>query len=842
MTPLKFLRWFCNPEYLVDVEGDLLEMYGKRVKKPGRRSADLLMWRDVMLLFRPGMTRSLIPTHSHNMLAVTHHNILISLRNFARNKTAFFINLCSLTSGLVCALLIYLWVADELAMDKFHENDERIYYVTATYTHAGTTTVGDYTPSPLAEAMLADFPEVERAVSMSPFRFTGAGIVSYEDKQIKTEGFFASKDFFRVFSYPILLGDNSGTMISKSLAGKLFGSTEAAVGKVIDWENLFWLRGPFIVSGVFADVPKNSTSQFEIVFDYNKMQETDKNAAAWNGGYAQTILLLHEGVNVDEFNRKIAGFLIMKELKNPGTLSVTRYSDRYLADGRVYYVRLFSLVGIFTLAIACINFVNLSTAQASKKMKEVGVKKTFGVRQATLVAQFLGESVMLAFMSLGIALLMAFILLPNFNEFTGKQLSLTIDRRIFLLALTVGLAAGAYPAFFLSGFKPAAILKGKIVSSSLTEIFTRKTLVIVQFTISIIFILGFMIINKQIEFVQSKNLGYDKENIIGFGRRGKFEWNDYDAYIREIKSIPGVLDASSMNGSVVDREYSLHTGLTWEGADASTKETLFPYPPICHDWIETMGIELKEGRTFKQGLPNEDSKMIINETAAKMMGFADPVGRIVMYGPDPKEIIGVVKDFKYGSLHTPMEPVFFEYRPINPSIVVRLAPGSSQNTLEQLQALYQKHHSGYPFEFSYLDDDYKRLYESDTKVSTFSTYFAVLATLISCLGLFGLAVFSSERRTKEVGIRKVLGATNSNIVRLLANDLVKPVFISIIIAIPVSFFLAQEWLRGFAYRIDLGWGFFALAAMIALLLTWVTVALQTYKAARANPVVSLKSE
>ncbi|MEI9919478.1 MAG: ABC transporter permease [Bacteroidota bacterium] len=842
MRSLKFLRWFCKPEYLVDIEGDLLEMYEKRSKNIGQSKANWLLWRDVIFLFRPGMIRTPESIHSNNMIAITHHNILISLRNFTRNKTAFFINLGSLTSGLVCALLIYLWVADEVSMDKFHENDARLYRVNSTYMRPTGPSMIEWTPSPLAEAMVAEFPEVERAVSMSSFRFTGVGIVSYENKQFKTEGFFASKDFFKVFSYPILLGDNSGVMISKSLAERLFGSNDAAIGKMVEWNNRFWVKGPHIISGVFEDVPKNSTEQFEIVFDYKKMYETDVHSDKWNGGYAKTILLLRDGVNIDEFNKKIAGFLKTKEQQNQGILSVSLYSDKYLADGRIYYVRLFSLVAIFTLAIACINFVNLSTAQASRKMKEVGVKKTFGVSRATLIGQFLSESVMLAMMSLVLALLIAFILLPDFNQLTGKHLELTIDSRIFLITLMIGIAAGVYPAFFLSGFRPASILKGKIMNSSFAEVFTRKGLVIMQFTVSVIFIIGFMIINKQIEFVQSKNLGYDKENVVTFSRRGEFDWNNYETLIREIKSVPGVVDASSMMGSVVNRELSLHNGLTWEGADATVYQTMFPYPPVCHDWVETMGIELKEGRTFKKDLPNEDTKMIINETAAKMIGFEDPIGKIVMYGPDPKEIIGVVKDFKYGSLHTAMEPVFFEYRPINTNIVVRLANGSPQATLEQLQIIYQKFHPGYPFEFTFLDDDYKKLYESDTKVSMLSTYFAILATLISCLGLFGLAVFSSEQRTKEIGIRKVLGATTSGIVRLLANDLVRPVFVSILIAIPVSFFAANSWLEGFAYKIELSWWFFAIAGVIAIALTWFTVALQTVKAARANPVSSLKSE
>ncbi len=841
MKPLKFLRWFCKPEYLIDIEGDLLEMYEKRLQSKGRRKADLLLWRDVVLLFRIGMIRSFVP-QNENVMAVTHHNILISFRNFKRNKTAFFINLGSLSVGLTSALLIYLWIADELAMDKFHKNDKNLYFVRATFEHSDGDRVIEYTPAPLADALIAEMPEVEKAVSMSPFQFTGPGIVSYENKQVRTEGLMATKDLFNLFSFNLFLGDKSETVISKGLAEKLFGSAEASIGKIVDWNNTFRLPGPFMISGVFEDVPRNSTIQFDIVFDFKKLLEADRYANEWNSSYSQTTLLLRDGVDIDEFNKKIRNFIVPKDPINKQKLSVIKYSDRYLADGRIYYVRLFSVVAIFTLAIACINFVNLSTAQASTKLKEVGVKKTFGVGRLTLVAQFLGESVIVSMIALLFACVITLALLPHFNQLTGKQLTFIPDISVFITVAVVGLAAGVYPAFFLSGFKPAAILKGKIMSSSFAEAFARKGLVIMQFTISVIFIIGFMIINKQIEFVQNKSLGYDKENVIRFQRQGRFNWNDYDAFINEIKSVPGVVNASGTFGGVVDRSVSLHTGLTWEGADASVYNTPFPYPPIGHDYIETLGIELKEGRTFQKDLPNEDTKMIVNESAIKMMGFEDPIGKIVMYGTDPKEIIGIVKDFKYGSLHTPMEPVFFEYRPINRDIVVRLEPGSPQKTLEQLQVIYKKYHPDIPFDFTFLDEDYKKLYASDTKVSTLSTYFAIVATLISCLGLFGLAVFSSERRTKEIGIRKVLGATTMNVVSLLATDIVTPVFISILIAVPVGYVICNNWLSGFAYRIELSWWFFAAASIIAVLVTWITVGLQTYHAAKANPVESLKTE
>jgi hypothetical protein len=845
MAPLEFLRWFCKPEYLVDVEGDLLEIYEKRVKRSGIRKARLLLWRDVILLFRPGMIRSFVDDRPYNAAGVIRHNIVLSFRNFWRHRTSFFINLGGLAVGLTCALLIYTWVADEISIDRFHEKKGRIYKAKLNFQSTTGIRTIEYAPVPLAPAMASELPEVESAVGVNPFVdiFGGPGIISYNKKEVLAQGLFAGDDFFKVFSFTKLSGDNRGVMISKGLARKLFDHESEAIGKVVDWTHTLNLNGPFLITGVFDDVPANSTMKFEVIFRIEKMVEGDSNSNEWNGGYAQTFLLLREGTDVDAFERKIRRFVIDKAPNTTGILSLTRFSDEYLyEEGRIRYVRLFSLVAIFTLAIACINFVNLSTAQASRKMKEVGVKKAIGVSRSTLVAQFLTESVILTLLSLLIAVALRFLLLPNFNQLTGKHLDFDFDPRLVVFVILVGILAGSYPAFFVSAFKPATILKGRIFSSSIGEIFTRKGLVVLQFTISIVFIIAFMIVNRQIDMLQNRPLGYSKENVIRFERKGRIDFSTFESFFDEIRNIPGVVTVSGTYGSILDRERALHNGFSWDGAPADATNLLVPSPYVAHDYIETLGIELKEGRTFSKDRADEQTKIIINESAAKMMGFEDPIGRLVHWGTDRLEIIGVVKDFQYGSLHTALGPVFFLYGSYRRDVILRLQPGFDQNTLDQLQSVYQKFHPGYPFEFTFLSDDYNRLYASEDRVSIWSTSFAIVATLISCLGLFGLAVFSSERRTKEIGIRKVLGATRMGIVRLLASDIVKPVFISILVAVPVSYFISVNWLSGFAYRIELSWWFFAAASVLALVVTWITVGLQTFKVAKANPVESLKAE
>lgn len=512
------------------------------------------------------------------------HNLLISLRNFSRNQTAFLINLTGLSTGLTCSLLIFLWIADELSIDKFHEKDAQLYQVMANYSSPGGVNTARFTPSPLAEALAAEMPEVEYAVSVNPFFdwFKGPGIISHETNQVKAQGIFASKDFFKIFSYELIEGNKehvlaqkNGIVISKQLTEKLFKTTENIIGKTVDWNHRMHFEGPLYISGIFEDSPANSTMQFDIVFNYDKLLEGDTYADKWNGNYAQTCLVLKIGTDISEFNKKISGYLMSREPTNQGTLFVSRFSNKYLygnyengvqSGGRIIYVRLFFIIALFTLSIACINFVNLSTAQAQRKMKEVGVKKALGVNRGTLVAQFLTESVMLAFLSLGIAVLLTLLLLPDFNLLTNKHLSFNLNLANILAAggivLITGIISGCYPAFYLSGFKPVAILKGKIVSSSFREQLLRRGLVVLQFSISITFIIGFLVVSNQIEYVQTRNLGYTKDNVIRFERQGHNGQNDYEAFIAELKNVPGVINASSIFGSILDREIAMHSGFS----------------------------------------------------------------------------------------------------------------------------------------------------------------------------------------------------------------------------------------------------------------------------------------
>jgi putative ABC transport system permease protein len=864
---LKFLHWFCREDYIEEIEGDLTELFKKQYEYFPMKAKWKFTW-SVLKYFRPEFIKKFRINYRANSAAMFRHNLLITYRNFLRYKSTFFINLMGLSTGLACALLIYLWIADELSVDKFHKKDEQLYQVLLNFQHPEGIKTRENTSPRLAGSLLQEMPEVESAVTINTINnwITGEGVITHEDKRIKAKGIFASKDYFNVFSYHLLQGnkdqvlaDRNGVVISESLAKRIFNTTENIIGKTFTWNMRMRFEGLPHITGVFKDPPTNSTKQFDLVFNFQKIIEGDRNAGEWNSGPAETYLILKKGTDLTAFNKKISDYMSLKvpDRNIKATMFVSRYSDKYLyghfengvqSGGRIEYVWLFSLIAIFILAIACINFMNLSTAQASRKMKEVGVKKTMGANRGTLTIQFLGESILMAFLSLAVAVILVFLLLPQFNEFTNKQLQLAISPRLTLsvaaIVLFTGIVAGYYPAVYLSRFDPIKTLKGKL-TISFGERWIRKGLVVTQFVISIVFIVAFLIINQQLEFTQIKNLGYSKDNILVFERQGRINWENHEAFMTTLKNIPGVVNASCMNGSILDPEETMHTGFSWEGQAPEGKQSLYPSPRISHNFIETMGIEMKEGRTFSDQYTakEEASKIIINEAAAKEMGFPDPVGRTIKYGPvEEKQIIGVVKDFNFGSLHGGVKPAFFMYGMREKDIVVKIRAGSEKTAIKNLQDVFAQFHSEYPLEFTFLDDDYQTLYDSENKVAVLSKYFAAIAIIIPCLGLLGLAAFTVQTRRKEIGIRKVLGATKGNIVHLLSADFTKLVLMAIIIALPISYFVASKWLENFAYHIDLKWWFFAAAGFAALLMTWFTIGIQTLKAARVNPTKYLQNE
>ncbi|MGD0338890.1 MAG: ABC transporter permease [Bacteroidota bacterium] len=793
------------------------------------------------------------------------HNLLILLRNFKRNKSSFFINLIGLSTGLACALLIYLWVNDELHIDKFHKNDKHLYQVMQNIpTPNGIMTLNP-TPGPLAEALAKEMPEVEHAVSVIPVSFLNQrGILANNDIKFKASGLFVSKDYFNVFSYDLLQGnrnqvlsDKKAIVISEALAQKLFNTTENIIGKTVEW-NQQGTDGHYWISGIFKNLPSNSSAQFDILLNYQVFLDKKPDLYLWSNSYPSTFITLREGTNIKHFNQKLAADI---KTFNRSTFFIQRYSDKYLfgkyengvpTGGRVVYVRLFSIIALFILFIACFNFMNLTTANAMKRMKEVGVKKTIGANRVTLMFQYMGEAMFISFLSLTIALLLAELLLPQYNAITGKHLGIVFNLNLILsvlgITLFTGLISGSYPAIYLSGFNPATILKGKM-NTSKGELWTRKGLVILQFSISVILIVSVLVIYKQMQLIQTKNLGFNRDHIIYF-EKGEINiennaksGKNFDDFMLRIKNIPGVVNATNF-GHLISKEHGSTTGVYWEGKSPDD-QTSFANLNVGYDFIETLGIEMKEGRTFSRDFGAEKSTIIFNETAIKQMGLKNPVGKNVNLWGENRQIIGVTKDFNFESLYqSSAKPLFFNFTMDQSAsqIMVKLKAVTERATIERLEKFYKEYKHGLPLEFKFLDDEYQALYASEMRVAVLSRYFAGLAIIISCLGLFGLAAFSAERRRKEVGIRKVLGSSEFGIITLLTSDFTKIVLASLFISLPVSYFITKHWLDSFAYRIDLRVWYFIGAGLITLVVAWITVGVQAIKAALANPVEALRYE
>lgn len=786
------------------------------------------------------------------------HNLLIAWRNFGRSKTTFFINLVGLSSGLTFALLIYLWINHELSVDKFHANDPQLYEVMKNDSIANGIMTSGYTPGPLSQALAEEVPEVEKSVSVIHDWFQKEdGIVSIGNNKLRVSEQYVGKDFFEIFSYKLLEGDKKQVLTSKKsflisdeLALKLFHSTQNIVGKSVQWEQEA-MSGSFLISGVFKKVPTTSTEQFDVLLSYDLFLENNEGLKDWRNSDPSTFLLIKKGSNIAALNTKIKDFLQSKVQNTSSTLFLRPYSDRYLYNtyengvligGRIAYTQLFSIIAFFILLIACVNFMNLSTAKASQRLKEVGIKKVIGVRRYTLIIQYLGESIFMTLLSFSLAIILVELVLPQFNLLTGKQISLTWNLQLIVSALVIicftGILAGSYPALYLSGFKPATVLKGKL-NRSVGEAWTRKGLVVFQFTLSVGAIVAVLVIYQQISFIYNKNLGYDKAHVISFKRPAKLDDN-LGTFLSEVRNIPGVVQASSSEHNVTG-SFGGTTDISWEGK--GTEEAIvFGNLKVDFGLIETLGFEMLGGRTFSRDYGMDSTKIIFNETAIKMMGIEDPIGKTVTVWNQPRQIIGVVKDFHFESFYEKVKPCFLQCEPNLSNIFIKLRAGAQQEAIAQIQKVYQKFTAGLALEFQFLDKDYQNIYMAENQVATLSKYFAGMAILISCLGLFGLAIFTTERRLKEIGIRKILGSSEWGIILLLSRDFTRMVGIAILIALPASYLLMKNWLDHFAYRIHLSLAYFIGAALLVLMITWLTVGIQTIRAARVNPVKCLRDE
>ena len=661
------------------------------------------------------------------------HNFLLAFRNFQRHRGTFLINLIGLSSGLACALLIFLWVNDELGVDKFHEQDAHLFQLLEQGKTSEGVWVGEYTSGLLAETLAEEIPEVEYAVAS---RFREEGItLSIDDKYIQASALFASEDFFQAFSFDLTQGnrnqvlrDKNAIVISEALAMKLFNTTENIIGKTVIFQN----DQPLRVTGIVADIPANSSLQFDFVLSFEKFKELEPNVLNWNFNTTKVYVVLTETANPLAFERKIAGFLQGKRENSTNTLFARPFSEGYLYSnyengkqirGRIEYVRLFSIIAIFILLIACINFMNLATAKASRRLKEIGVKKAIGAKRETLIFQYLSESLLMASAALLVAILLVLLFLPEFNEITGKQLGLPfngvlVGSVVGIVAFT-GLIAGSYPALYLSGLGSLALMRGHTSGASRNAAkgqWARKGLVVFQFALSVLLIVSVVVVYQQIDFVQTKNLGYEKDNVLYFDTEGRVN-EQLETFLSELRSVPGVVHAAGIGQSIVDGTNSF-TIDHWKGKPEGIDFPSFEMRPVTYGLLETLGIEMATGRTFSSGFGSEDAKIIFNQAAIDMMGLDNPVGEVISIGQTELEIIGVTENFHFRSLHEEVGPLFFVLRPSwTHQVVAKVEAGKERETIDRLREFYQAYNPGYSLNYQFLDEDYQALYAAEQRVS-----------------------------------------------------------------------------------------------------------------------------
>lgn len=858
------LEKFVNPHFLEDIQGNLEEVFARRLREAGvARARREYAWAAVRHLTPYFIRKSpkQYPTVSNLSPAMLNHYLTYAWRHFAKNRQFTFLNAVGLTTGLICTLFIYLWVTDELRFDRFHDKDARLYQVMVHEKGGDKLVTSEGTGGILREFLPRDMPEVEMAVCTTPPVWFQKFNLSGNGRTVSAAGNFVSTDYFRAFSFPLLQGNPQSVLtgknnvaISEQMATRLFGSPEKAMNQLLEWKWQAFSRRCQI-TGVFRDQPRNSSEQSELLIPLSAWDDLLPQGSMPNTatGPFRNYLVLRPGADVQLLEAKLAEYA-KKRFNDPNaTLFIRKYSDGYLygkyengvqSGGRIEYVRLFSAIAVFILLIACINFMNLSTAKASVRVKEVGVKKALGAGRGTLVFQFLGESVLMSFLTLMIALGVVWLTLPYFNTLTDKQLALHLSGP-FIAALTAillltGLLSGSYPAVYLSRFNPALTLKGKLLHG-MGELWVRKGLVVFQFTVSVIFIISVAVVYRQIGYVQSRNPGYEKDNIVYFEMEGRAA-TQTEAFLERLKTLPGVVNASSIQQRIILPAILPSAGVRWDGKNEKDEIRFFRMP-VNYGLTETLGIPMIAGRSFSKDFGSDSASVILNETAVRQMGITDPIGKQIMIDGFKTQIVGVARDFHFNSLHETIKPFIFRLSPRETMLaVVKVRAGQVPAAIARMQDFYSRFNPGYAFDYEFLDRDYQIQYASETLVAQLARYFAGLAILISCHGLYGLAAFTAERRRKEIGVRKVLGASTGSVVTMLSREFLVLVVVAIAIGCPLAWWLTQRWLDHFAYRAAVGAGIFVAAGLATILITLATISFQSVRAALTNPAQSLQSE
>ncbi|MBK6265276.1 ABC transporter permease [Marivirga sp. S37H4] len=778
-----------------------------------------------------------------------------ALRNFAKNKLTFFINLFGLALGLSVAILISLWVQDELSMDKIFEDNDRIYRIIGHQSYGDNIMTFANTPGILARELKNYYPEVEYAIAHT---WSEEKLMTVKDKNLKYSGIYAESDFLKVVSHELLHGDapmalanRENIVITEQIAMALFNRTDV-VGESI----LIDSKTTYIVGGVLKNISSKSSHKFDFIINMERFFDENAWVHEWGNNGPYTLVKLKKGTDGDTFSEKIKGFIKERQEGSIVDLFAVPYAQNYLygkyengqlVGGRIEYVRMFSLIGLFVLIIACINFMNLATARSQKRAKEVGVRKVVGAGRNALIGQFISESMLLTFIAAIFSILFVELVMPSFNSLTGKELFIDYSQpsfflMLFSIVLFTGLLAGSYPAFYLSAIKVVSIFKSNHKTSSQVN-FTRKALVLFQFVTATILILGTLVIYKQIDFMLSKDLGYDKEQLISFRLQGDLKSERFEHFRNELLQKPEILHVSRAANYLTSK--NSNTGeVNWEGRDPDAS-VLFEIIRVDHDFIPSLGLKVIKGRAFSREHATDTLlKVIINKTAYETIQNENgSISSLEIWGGD-WEIIGVVDDFNFESLHSQVGPAIIMLQPQNTYAgFIKLSPDDVAGSLEYISSKAKEVNPNYPFDYTFMDDKLNKLYKQDERLRDLALYFAILTILISCLGLFALSAHIAEQKTKEIGIRKVLGASTMNILQIINREFVIIVSFSIAIGSIIGYWAINEFiLGGFAFRISLEWWHILLAAFVIIMAAYITVSFQAFKATRINPVDTLKSE
>ena len=861
--PLRFFRWYCHPDYMEDIEGDLLERYGRLVEEKNIKKARWGFTKDVIRLFRPGIIRPLTGYEKLNNYGMIKSYFTLGWRNLVHNKGYSLLNIAGLSLGIAVAMLIGLWVVDEFSFNERYEHYNNIAQVLQNNTIDGEVGTWSSQSYQLGPALRTNYSNYFKHVVTSTFPMNS--ILAIEDKKFTITGSFMDEQAPELLSLQMLQGTRDGLhdptslMISESVAQKFFDNGDA-LGKVLRIDNNIDLK----ITGVYKDLPSTDSFKDELNFvaPLEAFIERGGTYLGWGNNWLQVFVTTAENIDFDQASIAIKDVKANNILENDFGASFnpqlflqpmskwrlySGFENGVNTGGRIEFVWIFGMIGIFVVLLACINFMNLSTARSQKRAKEVGVRKVIGSARGQLAGQFFIESLLVVTLAFVFGILISQISLAWFNGIADKNIFIPWISPSFWLVIissiaTITIISSSYPAIFLSGFKPIKALKGSFKLGRNASL-PRKVLVIVQFTVSITLIIGTIVVYKQIQFAKQRPLGYELDGLVNIPVNTREVIDNYEKFRNELMTSSLIAEVSASETSVTNI-WPSDGGFQWEGKDPAMQDHIYR-GAVSHDFGKTVGWKIVQGRDFSRDFLSDSSAMILNEAAVRYMGLKDPVGQTIrIYGND-YEVIGVAADMLSQSIYEANRQTAFIITPARRIKLIHVkidANASTRNAIAEISRVFASYNVETPFEYTFADNEFAEKYAFEERIGKLVGVFSTLAIFISCLGLFGLASFMAEQRSKEIGIRKVIGASVFSLWKLLSRDFVILVIIAVIISIPLGYYFMSDWLLDYTYRTEVSWWIFAVSALGALLVTLSTISYQAIRAAMTNPINTLKSE